>query len=198
MKTMVITLATIIAWGTGSPAWADDTDHDHLINQREKMIRLLEEYAKKGEFPFGKKDSKAISKEDPHFDPKQRLTHRIIGPNGFLCALAHLISKSGNEDLVKDLEKNDNHFCVGKDRHKGVEKWILTSGLTLEECIQIQFPGRTSGQPEPRDPGLLSLNGEMTNFYQIQRHLLEVVAALKKNTKKSLHTAMERLDKAKS
>ena len=78
----------------------------------------------------------------------------ILGPNGSLCALAHLVSRSGNEALVNELAKKENYFCVGKDRNSAVEKWIRTSGLTLEECIQIQEPGMImENPPKPEKRG---------------------------------------------
>ena len=212
MKNIIRDLVAGVAFGvttllfSGTIAWADlpekptspqteENIYPFLKQQREERIKALEKYASEGKFPYGKEGSPELPEDDPHFDPFDPLTHRILGPNGVLCALAHLISESGHDDLVKLLAKEANHFCVGKDKHKAVEKWILSSGLTPKECIDIQRPGamRIEERP-PEDPAFL----EMVNQRRIQGLLWKVIRDLKRNSEKSLSVAVERYRKAKS
>ena len=194
----------VIAWAgaaqkTGNPlteTTLTEEAYSHLKLEREEILEILWEYVKRGEFPFGQADAVAISRKDPHFDPNRILTHRILGPNGVLCALAHLISKSGDEDLVTRLAEKENHFCVGKDHNQNVEKWILTSGLTREECIQIQMPAM--GGPERRITIAPVAPTEEDNQRRIQNHLLTILRMFEKNSDESLKTAAKRYLEAKS
>ena len=192
----------VIVWAgaaqkTGTPlekmTLTEEEVYSHLKLER---LEILWEYVKRGEFPFGKKDAVAISRKDPHFDPNRILTHRILGPNGVLCALAHLISKSGDEDLVTRLAEKENHFCVGKDHNQNVEKWILTSGLTREECIQIQYPAM--GGPERRITIAPVAPTEEDNQRRIQNHLLTILRMFEKNSDESLKIAAKRYLETKS
>ncbi len=112
-----------------------------------------------------------------------------MGPNGALCAVAYLISESGHEILMKHFAKELNHFCVGKDKNKAVEKWILSSGLTLEEVIDIQRPGMIIETGEA---------GEIKNRIRIKTLLMRVAKKIFKSKEKSLRIAVERYMQAKS
>ncbi|MDP6959178.1 MAG: hypothetical protein QF645_10255 [Planctomycetota bacterium] len=213
MKNIIRDLVAGVAFGvttllfSGAIVWAslpekpsaprtEEAVYKYLQQQRENQIKTLQEYVKQGAFPFGKEGALDLSKEDPHFDPNQPLTHRILGPNGVLCALAHLISKSGHEDLVNRLAEKENHFCVGKDHNQNVEKWILTSGLTREECIQIQMPAM--GGPERRITIAPVAPTEEDNQRFILNHLLTILRTFKKNSDESLKIAAKRYLETKS
>ena len=175
-------------------------DYQALKAAREARIAALKEYVKTGKFPWGKKGRKTIGKEDPHYDVKHVQSHRFRGPNGALCALAHLIWQSGDQELVTKIEKHDNHYCLGKDKNAAVEAWVLSSGLTKEECLAIQEPGFVMRRRklEPIKPALLAELEEQGQRILIRKHLSKVISMLEKNSEKSLRKAHVTLMKSKS
>ena len=190
--------STATAWGsvpqeseTTLKPLSESEGDVYVFLEKKRLITMmnLQKYIQQGNFPFGKKNPLPIPKNDPHFDPNQPLTHRIMGPNGALCAVAYLISESGHEILMKHFAKELNHFCVGKDKNKAVEKWILSSGLTLEEVIDIQRPGMIIETGEA---------GEIKNRIRIKTLLMRVAKKIFKSKEKSLRIAVERYMQAKS
>lgn len=139
--------------GTGSDlAMMDPTEahlrHQlrvHLVNQRMNNLDNLTSYRLDGEFPGGFEtgdDGNAVNVPhgDPHHEADHALVHAFVAPNGNLCAVAHLIATSGHRDLVDRVAAADNHVCVALTSNHEIGRWILTSGLTLEECVRIQEP----------------------------------------------------------
>jgi hypothetical protein len=198
LGTTALLFSSTTAWGsvpqesetTLKPLSESEGDIYVFLEQKRQITMMnLQKYIHQGNFPFGEKDTLAIPKNDPHFDPKQPLTHRIMGPNGALCAVAYLISESGHEILMKHFAKERNHFCVGKDKNKAVEKWILSSGLTLEEVIDIQRPGMIIETGEP---------GEIKNRIRIKTLLMRVGKKIFRSNEESLRIAVERYMQARS
>jgi hypothetical protein len=167
---------------------------EQLKAARKARIEALKKYVETGEFPWGVKDQKPITLLDPHFDSNHSRTHRFRGSHGKLCALAYLIWHSGDQNLVSSIEKRDNHFCLGIDRNAGVEAWILKSGLTKEECIQIQRPGfRVNRKPRSNRPAVTA----QFQKQQLKNLLSKVIQALEKGSEKSVTLAANRILNAK-
>lgn len=163
-----------------------------LTKARAARIAALKEYIQTGKFPWGAKGQKPIGKDDPHYDAKHERTHRFRGANGELCALAYLIWQSGDKQIVTDIEKKDNHFCLGKDKNAAVEAWILSSGLTKEECLAIQKPGFVRRRQHPEKFEGLNIT-ESFQKTRLRALLTKVVAALEKNNEASLKIAEKRV-----
>lgn len=167
---------------------------EKLRESRLRTIENLREYALSGEFPAGIEGQQAINDSDPHFDPEHQRTHRFRGPNENLCALAYLIAESGDTGIVADIEKFENHFCLGKDDNKAVETWVLNSGLTREECIAIQAPSVDIPQQkdvEVTDEVIVAVSH--TRKRLLTAHLLKVVTQLEQNMEESLSKAEGRI-----
>lgn len=104
------------------------TEHnlnESLQIQRKKNTRYLHEYALREEFP-----------NNTDY-PKKRLPH-IRDRQGVLCAVAHLIAKSGNIKLVNDLALQNNLVYIGDVKSGPLINWIADSGLTQKEAAHIQ------------------------------------------------------------
>ena len=172
-----------------------ETLYQRLQAERERQIERLRQYRTAGEFPYGGEDDSPVAVADPHFDPDQPRTHRFIGPNGVLCALANLISESGRRDLVDRIFKTHNHFCVALENRDDVAEWILVSGLTKEECILIQKPGfRPDKFPNPlQELELITVDVEELQKQSVIRHLSEMEEKLRRDSESSLRTAVDRL-----
>ncbi len=118
-------------------------DVEHLDaeqrDQRAEALRWLDEYAKRREFTH--------NRDYPGRDVPYFIDHQ-----GTRCALAHLLEKSGEVELVSDLARTSNHAYISQlGPEPRLDRWMELHGVTREEIAYIQGPGWGTG-PVPWDP----------------------------------------------
>lgn len=69
--------------------------------------------------------------------PGKRVPY-IRDTRGTLCAVAYLLEKSGEAELINDLAESDNHVRVRDVNGGPLIDWLEGSGLTQEEAACIQ------------------------------------------------------------
>lgn len=143
-----------------------------LGEQRERMIGRLHEYWTRGEFV-----------QNP--DPKGGPGNFILDNRGKPCPLASIIIESGRRDLVEEAARTNNNVKIVDLRDGPVIDWILSSGLTQEECILIQRPSK-SGEAEA--PIVRRQQSE-----RLADQLSQVEQTLRDSTQRSLTLAVKRL-----
>jgi hypothetical protein len=152
----------------------------YLTAQRKLELQRLDEYGKAGQFAMA----------DSRVDGRGlRFVWR--DGSGRLCAMAHLVAKSGREDLVEKVASTDNSLQLANVKDGELYEWMLRSGLTQEEIQLVQFPGFSLQQ---RDLQTMAI--------EIQRkkeHFANVVVILRETSDKSVEVALARLgDRARN
>ena len=146
-----------------------------LSEQREHMIGRLHDYWTRGDFV-----------QNP--DPKGGPGNFILDDRGKPCPLASIIIESGRRDLVYEAARTNNNVKI-VDLHDGpVLDWILSSGLTQEECVLIQRPSKSG---EAAAPIVRRQESE-----RLAAQLSEVEQTLRASTERSLNVALKRLQSA--
>jgi hypothetical protein len=108
-----------------------------LVKQRAVNLKRFDEYRRKRVYPHN------------NYAPGQLNVWKDY--DGHLCAIATLVHRSGNDDLV-DATANDRNFVKLADVTSGpLVDWILTSGLTQEEAVMIQQPTEEEVEAEEQD-----------------------------------------------
>jgi hypothetical protein len=155
-----------------------------LAARRAQMIGWLHDYAQAGEFPT---------------DIAGMPASMFIGENGARCPMAELIHKSGRDDLVAAVAK-DNNFVRLADVHEGpLHDWMLSSGLTMDEINMIQGLARVDyawmrrqAIPLETGPTILAAKAQMRGKAET------VEVALRDNTGTSLASAKKRIPAKRS
>ena len=146
-----------------------------LAGRRAQIISWLHDYSVAGVYPT---------------DAIGRPMSVFVDDKGIRCPMAELIHKSGRDDLV-DAVKRENNAVRLADVHTGpLHDWMLSSGLTQEEIVFVQgamnidFMGRERGGP----------SFQLAVFAAEVKGKLEMAeAALNSATGTSLLTAVRRL-----
>jgi len=92
---------------------------------RSKNLRHLHEYWKRGAFPGNR-------------DFKDSLAPYFVDAEGTPCAVGYLLLTSGQGDLVEEIADTRNHAYIRDIQDSRFDAWLMTSGLTREECARIQ------------------------------------------------------------
>ena len=109
--------------------WMRNRKTSHLEpnqkSNRSKVLGLLREYWKKGEFPINTTHKKKIP--------------QIKDQNGTLCALAYILQNLGKQQLVKEIAQQNNYVYVDDvpDKHP-LNYAIKENGFTKKEAAEIQ------------------------------------------------------------
>jgi hypothetical protein len=98
---------------------------DDLLKNRNHLLDLLHNYWTKGNFP---KNYAYANQRKPCF----------IDQNGTICAVGYLIEQTTNRQLAMDINNKHQYDELLAMNDPTVDNWILTSGLTKEECAMIQ------------------------------------------------------------
>lgn len=181
-RVLVLLVSVLSVAGTAS---ADTSLREKLAARRAKVIERIEAYRKAEVFPTDEVGLPlGVFRDD----------------KGVRCPMSELVFLSGRSDLVDAVVKVDNRIRFADIKGGPILDWLLQSGLTQEEAIQIQ------GAMEYRQPLQLPEGyvGGTQLVYNIQPSLDaahqavidKLVAAeelLKTNTATSLSTAVERL-----
>lgn len=135
-----------------------------LRSRRERHIEHLYEYVEARVFP----ENSYVEGRTPVFRDAK----------GTTCAVAYLMLRSGAGDLVDSIARSRNFIRVMEIQEGPALDWILSSGLTQEECALIQ-PTYEWREEEP--------------VRRIRKHLFDVARKLRLQSEESLALCAERL-----
>jgi hypothetical protein len=181
---VLVLLVSVLSIAT--TASADTSVREKLAARRAKVIERIEAYRKAEVFPTDASGMPlGVFRDD----------------KGVRCPMSELVFLSGRSDLVDAVVKLDNTIKFADIKGGPILDWLLQSGLTQEEAIQIQGAMDWSGRG-------IEIQGEAFRgtqlVYDVQPStdvahravidkLVAAEAMLKTNTATSLGTAVERL-----
>ncbi len=93
--------------------------------KRERSLDILHAYWTKGIFP---KNVDYTDQRKPCF----------IDKFGAICAVGYLVEKTAGRGVANEINERNKYAELLAMNDEAVNKWVLTSGLTLEECAMIQ------------------------------------------------------------
>lgn len=96
-----------------------------LQAERARNLDRLHAYRLAGLFPH---NPEFIGERVPFF----------IDADGVACAVGHLVIESGFADVAGEIAGRENNARLLDMTHPALTGWIAQSGLTAEECAQIQ------------------------------------------------------------
>jgi hypothetical protein len=150
-----------------------------LAARRAQMIGWLREYREAGQYPT---------------DETGKVASVFVGVNGVRCPMAELLHRSGRDDLVAAVHRDNNRVRLA-DVHEGpLYDWMLSSGLTLDEVNLVQGIanidyGWIERQTIPVETGPMILAGQA----QVRGKIESVEMALRDNTGTALAAAAKRI-----
>ncbi|WP_423929272.1 hypothetical protein [Candidatus Palauibacter sp.] len=107
--------------------------------QRSAALDWLREYTQRGTFPHN------------YTRPGERVPV-FVDEHGTPCAVAYLLRRSGEDALVREIARADNHVYTGTlAEERRLASWLEEMGLTPGEIARIQ-PGYIPRAPRP-EPG---------------------------------------------
>ncbi|MFT6866163.1 MAG: hypothetical protein ACJA08_000992 [Cyclobacteriaceae bacterium] len=96
-----------------------------LQRKRNQLLDLLHDYWANGIFP---KNYDYVFQRKPCF----------IDKDGTICAVGFLIEQTTMRQKAEDINNKHKYDELLAMNNPNVDKWVLTSGLTKEECAMIQ------------------------------------------------------------
>ena len=199
---MMRTLFLISILGVGAAASAapspkaDDvaSARAELAQRRDAMITALHTYWERGAFPVNVYQARTVNifRDD----------------QGRLCAVANLVHASGHDDLVDAQVAADDYIRLKDLGTDGpLADWILGSGFTREELVDLQGAGYEYMRPQPPNEkvielGLNNLDIDTARVVAERAALRTRLAAaeqrLRADSDKSLDVAARRLAAARA
>jgi hypothetical protein len=120
----LLALTSLFACSATRPPVASPTDPTvELAARRAQMIGWLHDYRERGVFPL---------------DASGRPLSVFMDQNGNRCPMAELIHKSGRDDLVAAVVKENNAVRLAEVHEGPLYDWMLASGLTQTEIAMVQ------------------------------------------------------------
>lgn len=108
---------------TATPASVPIDQVAELAAHRARMIEWLRDYYEAGQYPTDAAGMPLSVFEDD---------------KGVRCPMAELISRSGHEDLVDAVAKENNQVRLADVKEGPLHDWMLASGLTGDEIAMVQ------------------------------------------------------------
>lgn len=96
-----------------------------LQAKRNLLLNLLHDYWTKGVFP---KNYDYLDQRKPCF----------IDKNGTICAVGYLVEQTTSRQVADNINSKHKYDELLAMNNTTVDEWVLTSGLTKEECAMIQ------------------------------------------------------------
>jgi hypothetical protein len=128
-----LVLVATSAQALAGPAVDRDELRKELAAQRDLNLKRFHAYRKAGVYPHNSYEQGFINvwrDDDQH-----------------LCAVANLVAKQGNDELVDSVASEENFVRIADVSSGPLLDWVLTSGFTQEEIAMIQYP--TFAQDDP-------------------------------------------------
>ncbi|HUJ59571.1 MAG TPA: hypothetical protein VLX92_13790 [Kofleriaceae bacterium] len=149
-----------------------------LAAHRAQMIQWLHEYAAAGAYPT---------------DDEGMPVSEFQDARGVRCPMAELIHRSGHDDLVAAVVRDNNKVRLA-DVHGGpLHDWMLDSGLTIDEIAMVQgaLTVQEMQQMRERSQRIVAAAGE------VRGHLATAELALRNATRHSLEDVAAQLPDGK-
>lgn len=158
-------------------ATASNDEVYELAARRAQMLGWLHAYSEAGIYPT---------------NDAGRPASVFMDANGVRCPMAELLHKSGRDDLVAAVVKNNNEIRLA-DVHEGpLYDWMLGSGLTMSEIDLVQgamnISYRWMNEIQVEEPSVI-----LAAKAQVRGKLETAEMALRDNTGTSLAAATKRL-----
>jgi hypothetical protein len=96
-----------------------------LQAKRNHLLDLLHDYWTNGVFP-------------KNYDYSDQRKPCFIDKDGTICAVGYLVGQTTSRQVTDDINRNNKYDELLAMNNTMVDNWILTSGLTKEECAMIQ------------------------------------------------------------
>lgn len=96
-----------------------------LQTKRNHLLDLLHDYWRKGVFP-------------KNYDYANQRKPCFIDKEGTICAVGYLVEQTTSRQVADDINSKNKYDELLAMNNSTVDNWILTSGLTKEECAMIQ------------------------------------------------------------
>jgi len=96
-----------------------------LQTKRNHLLDLLHDYWTNGIFP-------------KNYDFADQRKPCFIDKNGTICAVGYLVEQTTNRQIADDINSKNKYDEVLTMNNQTLDQWVLTSGLTKEECAMIQ------------------------------------------------------------
>jgi hypothetical protein len=96
-----------------------------LQTKRNHLLELLHCYWTNGLFP-------------KNYDYADQRKPCFIDKDGAICAVGYLIEQTTSRQVVDEINSNHKYDELLAMNNPNVDNWVLTSGLTKEECAMIQ------------------------------------------------------------
>ncbi len=96
-----------------------------LQTKRNHLLDLLHDYWTNGVFP-------------KNYDYADQRRPCFIDKDGIICAVGYLIEQTTSRQVADDINSKHKYDELLAMNNTKVDNWILTSGLTKEECAMIQ------------------------------------------------------------
>lgn len=94
------------------------------IENRRKMIALLEDYKEAGVFP-----------KNRYFETRRPV---FIDEDGNLCAVGYLIAQTKGIEVAKEINSDHKYDLINDIDPKLINEWLAENGLTKNEAAMIQ------------------------------------------------------------
>lgn len=107
---------------------------------RQKMLKLLNEYWEVGEFP---KNYAFSDQRKPCF----------IDKNGNICAVGYLIEQTAGRQIAEEINSKYKYDYILAMKDQTIDTWVQSSGLTKKELAMIQ---PAYGYQSPQNPSNIS------------------------------------------
>ncbi len=96
-----------------------------LKTKRNHLLDLLHDYWTNGIFP-------------KNYDYADQRKPCFIDKDGTICAVGYLVEQTTSRQVAVDINSKHKYDELLAMNNSTVDKWVLTSGLTKEECAMIQ------------------------------------------------------------
>ena len=96
-----------------------------LQTKRNHLLDLLHDYWTRGIFP-------------KNYDYANQRKPCFIDKDGTICAVGYLVEQTTSRQIADDINSKHKYDELLAMNNPTVDNWVLTSGLTKEECAMIQ------------------------------------------------------------
>lgn len=133
---------------------------DHQLEQRNKNIEILTDYANRGLFPVN--------------NIQADRTPVFLDGSGTHCAVGYLLKLDGEDKIIDFVTSNNNLIKILEIENEAFNSWQESSGFTMNELALIQpsYPGYHEYEREFLDiDKKAKINGAMQAFRNDMRRL---------------------------
>jgi hypothetical protein len=186
-RTTLITLGVLVGLSTSAYSDAPTVDRDalrtELAAQRTLNLKRFAEYRRAQVYPHNSYENGKLNV--------------WRDADGHLCAVANLMAKQGLDKLVDSTATEQNFVRIADVTSGPLIDWVLTSGLTQEEIVMIQWPTMVEDLARERREGRIAARARKREDKRLEAGYLATERALKQSVVRDagLDLAVARLEK---